>query len=207
GLCRRDGLGPVAGDRRLHGPDLSILGLLGLLRVRVGGRAVSAAGYTAARRRATAIRSVVYHAAVVALGFLMLYPLLWMVASSLKPADEIWTSVTSLIPRRLTLDNYLQGWAGFGGIPFTTFFRNSLIYAGLGTVLTVCASAVTAYGFARLRFAGRRIWFVLMMLTLMLPVQVQVIPEYILFAKLGWLNTFWPLLLPRIGGPAFFIFT
>ncbi len=153
-----------------------------------------------------AIGTVVYHAAVIAFGFLMLYPLLWMAASSLKPADEVWTNVTSLVPRRPTLENYLQGWAGFGGIPFATFFRNSLIYAGLGTVLTVCASALTAYGFARLRFAGRRFWFVLMMMTLMLPVQVQVIPEYILFAKLGWLNTFWPLLLPRIGGQAFFIF-
>ena len=56
---------------------------------------------------------------------------------------------------------------------------------------------MTAYGFARLRFVGQRFWFMLMMMTLMLPIQVQVIPEYILFAKLGWLNTFWPLLLPR----------
>jgi multiple sugar transport system permease protein len=72
--------------------------------------------------------------------------------------------------------------------------------------LTVCGSAVTAYGFARLRFVGQRFWFMLMITTLMLPVQVQVIPEYILFAKIGLLNTFWPLLLPRIGGQAFFIF-
>ena len=136
----------------------------------------------------------------------MLYPLLWMVASSLKPADEIFTDVTSLIPRNFTLDNYTQGWAGFGGIPFSTFFRNSLIYAGLGTLLVVSASALTAYGFARLRFVGRRVWFTLMLMTLMLPIQVQVIPEYIFFSKLGWLNTFWPLLLPRIGGQAFFIF-
>ena len=152
------------------------------------------------------LKGVVYHAFVIGFGFLMLYPLLWMVASSLKPADEIFTDVTSLIPRNFTLDNYTQGWAGFGGIPFSTFFRNSLIYAGLGTLLVVSASAVTAYGFARLRFVGRRVWFTLMLMTLMLPIQVQVIPEYIFFSKLGWLNTFWPLLLPRIGGQAFFIF-
>jgi multiple sugar transport system permease protein len=165
------------------------------------------AGRLAGQKAASnALKTAVYHGAVAALGFLMLYPLLWMVASSFKPADEIWTNVTSLVPRKFTLENYIQGWAGFGGVSFTTFFRNSLIYAGLGTVLTVCASAITAYAFARLRFAGRRFWFVLMMMTLMLPVQVQVIPEYILFAKLGWLNTFWPLLLPRIGGQAFFIF-
>jgi multiple sugar transport system permease protein len=161
---------------------------------------------TERRLSSGAIRTVAYHAAVVAFGFVMLYPLLWMAASSFKPADEVWTNVTSLVPRRPTLENYAQGWAGFGGISFAIFFRNSLIYAGLGTVLTVCASAITAYGFARLRFVGQRFWFMLMLMTLMLPVQVQVIPEYILFAKLGWLNTFWPLLLPRIGGQAFFIF-
>jgi len=158
------------------------------------------------RLSSTAITSIVFHTGVCGLGFLMLYPLLWVAASSFKPPDQIFTDVTSLVPTTFTLDNYAQGWAGFGGISFTIFFRNSLIYAGFGTVLTVCASALTAYGFARLRFAGQRVWFTLMIMTLMLPVQVQVIPEYILFAKLGWLNTFWPLLLPRIGGQAFFIF-
>jgi len=151
-------------------------------------------------------KTLVYHTLIIAFAFVMIYPLLWMAASSFKPADEIFSNVLSLIPRRFTLDNYAQGWAGFGGIPFVTFFRNSLIYSVAGTILVVCASALTAYGFARLNFAGRRFWFVMMLMTLMLPIQVQVIPEYILFTKLGLLNTFWPLLLPRIGGQAFFIF-
>src|SRR5436305_12760480 len=98
------------------------------------------------------VRTIVYHVGVWVLGFLMLYPLLWVAASSFKPADQIFTSVTSLFPRTFTLDNYVQGWAGFGGIGFITFFKNSLIYAGFGTLLTVCASTITAYGFARLRF-------------------------------------------------------
>ncbi len=159
-----------------------------------------------AQLRPNAWRGVLFHAFVLLFGFAMLYPLMWMVASSFKPADEIFTNVTSLIPRRFTLDNYVQGWAGFGGIPFVQFFRNSLLYSVVGTILVVCASAVTAYGFARMRFFGRRFWFTMMLMTLMLPIQVQVIPEYILFSKLGFLNTFWPLLLPRIGGQAFFIF-
>src|SRR5437762_5975155 len=81
-------------------------------------------------------RSIVYHGFVIAAGFIMLYPLMWMVASSLKPADRIFSTsdVLSLIPSRLTFENYLQGWSGFGGISFLTFFRNSFIYAGLGTV-------------------------------------------------------------------------
>jgi multiple sugar transport system permease protein len=151
-------------------------------------------------------RTIVYHTAVIGFGFVMLYPLLWMIASSLKPADEVFSTVTSLIPRHVTLDNYIQGWAGFGGVSFAIFFRNSLIYPVAGTLLVVTSSTLSAYGFARLRFAGRRVWFALMLVTLMLPIQVQVVPEYIVFSKLGLLNTFWPLLLPRIGGQAFFIF-
>jgi multiple sugar transport system permease protein len=151
-------------------------------------------------------RTVIYHTLVIAFGFVMLYPLLWMIGSSFKPPDEVFSTVTSLIPRHPTLENYVQGWAGFGGISFATFFRNSLIYSVVGTILVVSASAVSAYGFARLRFAGRQVFFVLMLLTLMLPIQVQVVPEYIVFSKLGLLNTFWPLLLPRVGGQAFFIF-
>lgn len=68
------------------------------------------------------------------------------------------------------------------------------------------ASAVVAYGFARVKFTGRNFWFALMLLTLMLPVQVQIIPQYIMFSELDWINTFYPLLLPRLGGQAFFIF-
>jgi len=153
------------------------------------------------------LRTWIYHGGVIAFGFVMLYPLLWMLAGSFKPADQIFSgNVLSLIPARPILDNYIQGWGGFGGISFFTFFRNTLLYAGVGTVMVVAASALTAYGFARLRFVGRRLWFTFMLITLMLPIQVQVVPEYILFSKLGMVNTFWPLLLPRIGGQAFFIF-
>ena len=152
------------------------------------------------------LRTAVYHVAVFSVGFAMLYPLLWLFASSFKGPDEIWTNVSSLIPRSFTLENYVNGWAGFGGITFTTFYKNSFIYAGLGTLITVMASGVVAYGFARIEFAGRNIWFACMLATLMLPVQVQIIPQYIVFSKIGWINTFIPLLLPRIGGTALFIF-
>jgi len=166
----------------------------------------AARGPSGSKATRALVGSIAYHGGVCLLGFLMLYPLLWVAVSSFKPADQIFTSVTSLFPRTVTFDNYVQGWAGFGGISFTTFFKNSLIYSGFGTILTVCGSTLTADRVPRLRCAGHRGWVTLMIMTLMLPVQVQVIPEYILFAKLGWLNTFWPLLLPRIGGQAFFIF-
>ena len=158
------------------------------------------------QRQRKTLRTVLYHVGVTAVGFVMLYPLLWLAASSFKGPSEIWTNISSLIPQEFTFRNYVNGWAGFGGITFTTFYKNSFIYAGFGTLITVFASAVVAYGFARIQFRGRDIWFAAMLATLMLPVQVQIIPQYIVFSQLGWINTFWPLLLPRIGGTAFFIF-
>lgn len=155
------------------------------------------------------INSFVFHLFVIGLGLVMIYPILWLAASSFKGDAEIWRSVSTLIPRELTLKHYINGWKGFGGVSFTTFYKNSLIYAGFGTLAGVLTSAFVAYGFARIPFPGKRFWFTGMLITLMLPVQIQVIPQYILFTQLGWINTFYPLLLPRLlgqAGQAFFIF-
>lgn len=152
------------------------------------------------------IKSVIYHLFVGASCFVMIYPVLWMFAASLKGPDEIWTNMTSLIPKEPTLLNYIEGWAGFGSITFGTFFKNSFIYAGVATIGAVASSACVAYAFAKIRFAGRDFWFAVMLLTLMLPGQVLRIPQYIMFSKLDWLNTFRPLLVPRFFGNAFFIF-
>jgi len=152
------------------------------------------------------IRTFFYHLFVGGLCLLMIYPIVWMVASSFKGPSEIWTNVTALIPKEVVWENYSIGWAGFGGITFATYFRNSLIYAGYGTVASVMSSAVIAYGFARINFKWRNVWFTCMILTLMLPRQVLLIPQYILFNKLGWVNTFLPLIVPRLTGSPFFIF-
>lgn len=151
-------------------------------------------------------RALIYHLSVGALAFIMLYPILWLFGSSFKGSGEIFTNQAALLPNEFYLQNYAKGWAGFGGISFATFYQNSFIYTILGTILNVTASAVVAYGFARIKFVGRNFWFAIMMMTLMLPIQVQIIPQYIVFSQLGWLNTFLPLLLPRMGGQAFFIF-
>jgi len=153
-----------------------------------------------------AVQSLFYHGFVMAMALVMIYPIMWLVGSSLKGPDEIWTNQAAVIPDEIHFENYTNGWRGFGNISFTTFYKNSFIYAGLGTLLTVSASAVVAYGFARVKFVGRNFWFGVMMLTLMLPIQVQIIPQYIVFNELGWMNTFYPLLLPRLGGQTFFIF-
>jgi len=150
--------------------------------------------------------SVVFHVCVALLALIMVYPLVWLVASSFKPTEDIFITLTQLIPTRVTLDNYPNGWQGFGGITFATFFGNSFFYSGVGTLFAVSASAVVAYGFSRIKFVGRGFWFACMLMTLMLPGQVTIIPNFVLFSNLGWLNTYVPLLLPRLGGQAFFIF-
>jgi multiple sugar transport system permease protein len=159
------------------------------------------------QRRIRALRSsLIYHLGVGIIGVIMLYPIFWLVASSLKPTSEIWTTSTSLIPSSIHLENYTNGWKGFGDFSFLTFYKNSFFYATVGTLFTVVTSAVIAFGFARISFRGKRIWFAVMMLTLMLPNQVLLIPQYIIFSRLGWVNSFLPLLLPRLGGDVFFIF-
>lgn len=164
---------------------------------------------TLSRRQRRLVGSTAFHLLTVFFGFVMLYPLLWLAGSSFKPSTEIWVNVSRLLPEHPTLEHYLNGWSGFGGVTFTTFYRNSIIYAGLGTLGSVASSAVVAFGFARIRFPGRNFWFACMLATLMMPVQIQIIPQYILFSQLGWINSFLPLLLPRFlgqAGQAFFIF-
>ncbi len=162
--------------------------------------------YKRHQRRAALSRSIFYYVGVIILAIVMLYPVAWLVASSLKPAEEIWGNVTSLIPGALHFENYAEGWQGFGGITFQIFFGNSFLHAGVGTLFTVVSSAIVAYGFGRVKFRGSKIWFSIMLMTLMLPAQILMIPQYIIFNELGWVNTFLPLLIPRLGGDVFFIF-
>lgn len=158
------------------------------------------------KRLTNTIKSVAFHAVVMSLSIVMIYPLLWMLASSFKRPDEIWTNVSSLIPQQFELTNYTEGWRGFGGTTFTTYFRNSLSISVVSTILSVFSSAFVAYGFARLQFVGRGVWFAIMLATMMLPTQVQIIPQYIMFSRLGWVNTYIPLILPHVFGTPFFIF-
>lgn len=149
---------------------------------------------------------IIYYLFVTLVAYLMVYPALWMLSSSLKQPWEIFSDVLNLIPKELNFNNYREGWQGFGGITFATFFKNSFIIAGLGTIGTVISSSLVAYGLARIPFMGRRLWFTTVILTLMLPMQVQIVPRYILFMKLGWINTFKPLIVPAFLGGPFFIF-
>lgn len=139
-------------------------------------------------------------------GLIMIYPLVWMVMSSFKENNEIFSKAGSLIPGEFQFKNYANGWRGFAKISFATFFRNSFFIAAVGTVGSVFSSALIAFGFARLKFKGRNFWFVCMLVTMMLPFQVIMIPQYIIFNKMGWVGTFLPMIVPHFFGGSFFIF-
>ncbi|MDC3416020.1 carbohydrate ABC transporter permease [Aquibacillus salsiterrae] len=158
-------------------------------------------------KKSKSARTVIYHSSIIALGFLMIYPILWTIASSLKPENEIFRNSSSLIPSFLKWENYAAGWEGFGGLTFGTFFLNSTFVTTMVVIGTLFSSTLVAFGFARVNFRFRTPLFVCMLITLMLPQQVTLIPQYILFHKLGWVNTYLPLIVPSfIGGIPFFIF-
>lgn len=149
---------------------------------------------------------IVYHVLIVLMSFLMLYPILWLAASSLKPNDEIFRTAYSLIPSRVEWSNYASGWKGFAGTTFATFFGNSFTIAIVSTLGAVISSALVAYGFARTSFFGKGFWFVCMMGTLMLPHDVVIIPQYVMFSKFNWISTFKPIIVPQFFAVPFFIF-
>jgi multiple sugar transport system permease protein len=160
---------------------------------------------TAARRPGTRNRRLLKHAVLIVFGVIMLYPLLWMVASSLKPDEQIFGD-PSLIPREIDLSNYTRGWTGLTQ-PFHRYLLNSAVVVAGAVVGNLLACSMAAYAFARLEFRGRRLFFAAMLATIMLPIHVQIIPQYILFSRLDWINTYYPLIVPKfLATDAFFIF-
>ncbi len=144
------------------------------------------------------------HLFLIACSLIMIYPLLWMLASSLKPNNQIFGDL-SLLPRELRFDNYTDGWNAMSP-SFAVFFRNSLFVTVLSVIGNVLSCSFAAYAFARLEFVGRNIWFALMMMTLMIPYHVVLIPQYLTFLNLGWVDTYLPLIVPQfLAGDAFFI--
>ena len=152
----------------------------------------------------------IYHILVISLGLLMVYPVLWMISGGFKNNQEILTGALNLIPPNWRFENYANGWKGFGGITFGTFFKNSFMISGIATIATVFSSACVAYSFSRLRYKGRKIFFTAMLCTMMLPGQVILIPQYVIYNRLGLVGNFLggvvPLLLPHFFGQAFFIY-
>jgi multiple sugar transport system permease protein len=157
------------------------------------------------RERRERRRALVKHALLILAAFGMLYPLLWMISSSFKPEAEIFGNL-SLLPSDVVLNNYVDGWHALR-VSFTTFYQNSFLIAVLAVVANLMACSLTAFAFARLDFPFKNLWFALMLGTLMLPYHVTLVPQYVLFQTIGWVDTFLPLVVPKfLAVDAFFIF-
>jgi len=151
-------------------------------------------------------KSAGLHAVLAALGLIMVYPLIWLFFGTFKTNEEIIGSLR-LLPNEIDWSAYIIGWLGSGQFTFGDFFLNTFKLVIPTVLFTTFSSIFIAYGFARFRYPLRKLLFALMLSTLMLPHTVVIIPKYILFNYLGWLNTYLPFIVPAIlGSSAFYIF-
>jgi multiple sugar transport system permease protein len=150
--------------------------------------------------------SLIFHFFVILFGLFMVYPLLWMLSASFKTNAEIFTGL-NFLPQSPTIGNYINGWKGVSGYSFGKFLANSLFIAVLCILGNVISCSMAAFAFSKLKFRLNSLLFSIMMLTLMLPFHVKLIPQYIVYNTLGWVNTFLPLIVPKFfATEGFFVF-
>jgi multiple sugar transport system permease protein len=144
------------------------------------------------------------HAVLLVVAGVSLLPLIYMISTSLKANGMEYEFPIRWIPNPATWSNYPKA---FTSIPTLTFLKNTLVITGVSLIGEVLTASLAAYGFARLRFPGRNVFFIMMLSTLMLPYIVTMIPLFVLFRSLGWINTLLPLTVPAFfGGHPLFIF-
>lgn len=152
---------------------------------------------------AKALWRTLLYVMILAGGLLFFTPFAWMLSTSVKPGYQVFLVPPVWIPETFNWSNFIEPWSM---MPWFTYYRNTITLVVFNTVGTILASSVTAYAFSRLRFRGRNLLFVFVLSTLMLPGHVTLIPRYVLFSKLGWVNTLRPLIVPSYFGDAFNIF-
>jgi ABC-type glycerol-3-phosphate transport system permease component len=144
-------------------------------------------------------------AVLTAVGILFFIPFLWLVITSLKPLEQVFTEPPQWIPQPIMWGNYVEALTS-PAFPFLRLLRNTVFYALVSTIGVVLSGAVVAYGFARMDFWGRDVLFAITLSTMMLPGIVTLIPTYILFRWFGWVGGYAPLIVPTYFGGAFNIF-
>lgn len=145
------------------------------------------------------------HIGLIVLAAIMVFPILWWIFASFKPTGELASG--NMLPQNWTISNYVEGWKVTRDLTFGDFFRNTIFIVLVNVAGAVVTSSMVAFGFGRLNFKFKNFWFSIVMMTLMLPSQVTVISQYIMYNKLGLVDTYAPLNLPYcLGGGAFFIF-
>ncbi|MCT7355745.1 carbohydrate ABC transporter permease [Streptomyces sp. 15-116A] len=150
--------------------------------------------------------SIAWHLGALVVLAVVLYPVIWVVGASFKPSKDIIASL-DLLPTEPVWENFSGLADGISGIAISSFFWNSLMYAVLAVIGVVLSSSLTAYAFAKIRFAGRNLMFTLMIGTLLLPYHVLLIPQYVLFRNLELTDTLVPLVAGKfLATEAFFVF-
>ncbi len=162
-----------------------------------------AAGVFWTRRRINFVQQVLGYIFLTAIAFVFMIPMFWTISAALKTKAQTYVFPPVWIPNPVNWDNFARV---FREWPFLVFVRNSLIIVFWNILGQVLSVSLVAYGFARLRFPGRDTLFLIMLATLMIPYQVTLIPTFIMYKLLGWINTYLPLTVPAFTGGPFFIF-
>lgn len=157
-------------------------------------------------RRRERISAIIRYTLLIAVGIFMLYPLLWLIGASFKTNSEIYTEI-GFIPHRLDFSSYIKGWTTSTEYTFATYFLNSAKIIIPKIIVTVISCVLVAYGFARFDFRGKKIFFGILIISMMLPQIVLRVPQYLMFKWMGWIDTYFPLIVPSaFAYDAFFVF-
>ena len=160
--------------------------------------------HTRSQKKAKLAARIVTYFVLIAAAVICLFPFIWMISTSFKPMSDIYKMPPTLFPENGTVENFVEGWKGAN---FQLYFKNTAVITFLATVGTVLSSSVVAYGFARFQSRCSKLLFMVLLGTMMLPTQVTLIHQYLLYYKLGMVDTIWPLIIPSwLGGGAFNIF-
>lgn len=160
---------------------------------------------SASQRRERRVQHLATHLVLLLGAVVILFPMAWMLSTSLKAPDQVKQFPPIWIPNPIVWENYINAVTIFP-VPFLLFVWNSF-YLSLGNVIgSIVSNTIVAFAFARLRFRGSKILFLLVLSTMMLPQQVTMIPLFILFSKLGWINSYKPLIVPQFFANAFYVF-
>ncbi len=152
------------------------------------------------------INAAIRYTILITVGFMMLYPLLWMFSAAMKPNHEIFSSM-NLIPSEWSLDGFINGWKTGTEYTFGHYIFNTFAYVLPKVFVTVVSSTIVAYGFARFDIPWKKFWFATLIATILLPQSVLLIPQYLMFREMGLLDTYLPLYLPfAFATQGFFVF-
>ena len=140
---------------------------------------------------------------LILLALFSLFPFFWLIRSSFMSSMEIFAMPMQWLPKRLRFENYKEA---LTALPFASYFKNTIFIVIMNMIGCILSSSFIAFGFSRIRFRGRNLWFALLLTTMMIPNSTVLIPQFIGWKFAGAYNTYWPLILPAFFGNAFFVF-